>query len=59
MSGNWGWKPERMPETVNGRHPCTGRFGCENTVKSEGDVCQACKRRFKEEMVREKNKGTT
>lgn len=56
MSGNWGWKPERMPETVNGRHPCMGTFGCPNTVKREWDVCMVCKRKFKEERTQDRNK---
>ncbi len=54
MSGNWGWKPERVPETVNGRHPCKGKFGCPNTVKEEWGVCLVCKRKFKAEMEQER-----
>lgn len=49
MSGNWGWHPERAPETDNGRFACEGIYGCTKTVKKEGTACLACKRKMKKE----------
>ena len=52
MSGQWGYRPERAPECLNGRYKCS-TYECVKLLKHAG-TCMACRKKQKRKLPSDK-----